>query len=358
MVGVLLLLGGTVAYGYWRLAQEDFAPGPRVALIQGNLDQRIRNAATVAEAGDAATTMVHHYKELSHQAVAGQPKPDLLVWPETSYPGEWLEVAPDLPTAQIPQAWQTASRESQELARLIAAEWQTNVLLGLNSERLEADGRTSRFNSALLILPDAQVAGRYDKIHRVPFGEYVPLRDWLPWMDTFAPYDFDYSIRPGERLTRLPLGKHHFGVLICYEDTDPALARQYGRGDHGEPAADFLVNISNDGWFNGTSEHEEHLAICRFRAIECRRAVVRAVNMGISAVIDGNGRVIALPGPTWAQSKKVAAVLTAVIPLDGRSSLYVQWGDWLPWCCWFVLAVGIFCPFGWPRRVTGPRIGL
>ena len=134
--------------------------------------------------------------------------------------------------------------------------------------------------------------------------------------------------------------KFHFGVLICFEDTDPDLARQYGRPDGDGPAADFLLNISNDGWFNGSSEHEEHLAISRFRAVECRRAVARAVNMGISAVVDGNGRVVALPGPTWAASKKVPAVLTASIPIDHRASVYGRWGDWLPWSCWLVLFLG------------------
>jgi apolipoprotein N-acyltransferase len=354
---VLILLAGILAYGFWRLGQEDFAAGPRIALIQGNLDQRIRNEATADEASDAAATMVHHYKELSHRAAAGQPRPDLLVWPETSYPGEWMEVAPELPAARVPEKWQSARRESQELAQVIAAEWQTNVLLGLNAECLEADGRASRYNSALLIQTDAQVGGRYDKIHRVPFGEYVPLRDWLPWMNTFAPYDFDYSIRAGEHLTRFPLGPYHFGVIICYEDTDPGLARQYVHGDDGKPAVDFLLNISNDGWFNGTSEHEEHLAICRFRAVECRRAVARAVNMGISAMIDGNGRVVALPGPTWGQSKKIAAVLTAVVPLDRRASLYACWGDWLPCSCWLILTAGLLQTVVWPRRVTRRMLG-
>src|SRR5262249_34849743 len=86
--------------------------------------------------------------------------------------------------------------------------------------------------------------------------------------------------------------EHHYGLVICYEDTDPALARQYVEdGSDGSPV-DFLVNISNDGWFKGTAEHEEHLAICRFRAVECRPAGARAVNMGVSGVIDGNGRVL------------------------------------------------------------------
>src|SRR5207248_3317301 len=80
----------------------------------------------------------------------------------------------------------------------------------------------------------------------------------------------------------------HFGVLICFDDSDADLARQYVRTDSDGAPVDFLLNISNDGWFDGTSEHDEHLAVCRFRAVECRRSLARAVNMGISAVIDAN----------------------------------------------------------------------
>src|SRR5207249_2148518 len=133
------------------------------------------------------------------------------------------------------------------------------------------------------------------------------------------------------------------------EDSDPYLARQYVAS---EPV-DFLVNISNDGWFDGTEEHEEHLAICRFRAVETRRSVVRAVNMGISGVIDPDGRVVALPKkldevghPTvpcesWSASKKVEGVVSAVVPLDTRDSPYARLGDWVPAACWAVLLAGI-----------------
>jgi apolipoprotein N-acyltransferase len=168
-------------------------------------------------------------------------------------------------------------------------------------------------------------------------------------MQTFTPYTHDYSCTPGDGFPVFELpspgrGSFRFGVLICYEDSDPYLARQYnpwaGRG----PGADFLVNISNDGWFDGTEEHEQHLAICRFRAVEARRAVVRAVNMGISGVIDGDGRVVALPRETWAESKKV----TAIVPIDRRDSVYAAAGDWFPGLCWLLIGaswVGL-----WLRR--------
>jgi apolipoprotein N-acyltransferase len=200
----------------------------------------------------------------------------------------------------------------------------------------------------------------------VPFGEYVPLRDWVPWMNKLAPYDFDYSVTPGEQQTRFTLGDYRFGMVICYEDTDPYLARQYLYPGSGQAPVDFLVNTSNDGWFDGTAEHDEHLAVARFRAIECRRALVRAVNMGISSVIDSNGRVLEprtvatyqigeqeiplwevsehagdLPLRRWEEFKKRPGVLTAVVPIDHRATLYAAWGDWLPWTCWLGIGLGL-----------------
>jgi apolipoprotein N-acyltransferase len=358
-VALLGLFATTVAYGFWRLEQSEFAVGPRVALIQGNLDQRIRNAAA-AEKEEAGAKMVRHYGRLNHEAASTQPKPGLIVWPETSFLYDWIEIAPGLPPEKVPEDLNLRI----ELFRKFAERTATDLLLGLNCQVITADARRQRYNSALLVRGgDGHIEGRYDKIHCIPFGEYVPFRTWLPWMNAFAPYDYDYSIESGTRLTRFPLGKYHFGVLICYEDTDPYLARQYARTDDGQPPADFLVNISNDGWFNGTEEHEQHLAICRFRAIESRQAVARAVNMGISAVIDGNGRVCALPAPGWSQSKKIAAVLSASIPIDTRTSVYARYGDWMPWTCWLLIGVGLFLPASWGavaqvRQIPGGRAGV
>jgi apolipoprotein N-acyltransferase len=363
-LGVVGLLLATVGYGFWNLRHDAFAAGPRIALLQGNVDQRIRNESSVTD--EAAREMNAHFTDLAD--LAGLHRPDLVVWPETSAPATWVEALPG-----------EAAPASLEFARQAAERWHTNVLFGLNSQVWSAEGKRRQYNSAVLIDPDGKPRGRYDKIHRVPFGEYVPLRDWLPWMNQLAPYDFDYSVWPGEAFTRFPMTAHSsgqsstFGVVICYEDTDADMARPYGGGD-GRPPADFLLNISNDGWFDGSSEHDQHLAICRFRAVENRRCVARSVNMGISAVIDGNGRVLApqelrapegahprgvriweveakpggasLPLSRWQEFKKVPGVLIAKVPLDDRVSLYARWGDWLPWACWVMVGLGVV----WPRR--------
>jgi apolipoprotein N-acyltransferase len=380
---VLLLVAGDLGYGFWRLGQDTFTPGPRVALVQGSVPQSIRNTASSPEeaARDAGRVMFDHYDALSKLAAHRERRPDLIVWPETCFPGSWHEVAPELPPDRLPEVAVKGLAENRVLLHDAPDRWLTSVLLGMDTQSLGADGKWRRYNSSVLIGADGRAGGRYDKIHLVPFGEYVPFRDWLPMMNWFSPYDFDYSVTPGERQTRFALGDYRFGMVICYEDTDPDLARCYARPDGGERPVDFLVNTSNDGWFDGTAEHEEHLAVARFRAVECRRPLLRAVNMGISAVIDGNGRVLApdtttvplytarvplwdvpgdgthapeLPVARWHEFKKVYGVLTAVVPVDGRYSVYAAWGDWLPWSCWAGVALGL----AWAlraRRLEGTK---
>jgi apolipoprotein N-acyltransferase len=389
-VALLAIIGAGVGYGFWRLNQNLFVEGPRVALLQGNLDQRIRNEAGVSR--KAAEGMLLHYEALAACAARAPQRPDLIVWPETSFPVDWVEFNGEPPlvphslavpstiggtgvpggavTALLFVYEQRAEEEvslSQRIIRSRGPAFGTNVLLGVNVAALNHLDRVERRHcSALLVRGNGMVGGRYDKIHRVPFGEYVPLRDWLPFMNWFAPYKFDYSITPGNNFTRFVAGNHRLGVLICFEDTDPFLARRYVVHGEDGPPVDFLINISNDGWFDGTSEHDEHLAICRFRAVETRRAVARAVNMGISAVIDGNGRVLApeqcqpdsdridrwdvsqakgwghtLALGDWWRFKKVQGVLTAIIPIDRRLSLYAWWGDWLGWACLAAVGLGL-----------------
>ena len=325
------VFAAAVAYGMVRLDHEAFAPGPRVAAIQGSVPQFQKNLR-----GDDLGKI---YADLHVRAYRERPTPDLIIWPETCCPLDWFDVAAGVAPGTTPPEFQDGYRRSR--TEFLTRNWGTSVLLGLNGNEWEG-GKGWRYNSALALGPDGGYLGRYDKMHLVPFGEYVPFRETLPWLSVFSPYKWDYSCRPGEHWTRFPLttadGRAFtFACLICYEDSDPYLARQYAGPV--EPV-DFLVNISNDGWFDGTEEHEQHLAICRFRAVETRRSVVRAVNMGISAVIDPDGRVVALPGESWWMSKKVEGVVSAVVPIDARVSWYARVGDWLPAACWGLLVVG------------------
>jgi apolipoprotein N-acyltransferase len=366
-----VLLTAALVYGAVQLRESQFRQGPLVALIQSNLDQRIKMMGT----DEAFRRMFEHNRDLSNYACSQDEKPELIVWPETSLPGEWHASVSDNNVIQ--------KAEAREVQSLIVDRWKTNVLLGVTSRVREADGKERSYNSAVLVRPNGESAGRYDKMHRVPFGEYVPLQGWFPWMAQFAPYDYDYGVEAGKSATHFKLDPHNnFGVVICYEDTDPVLAREY-HCPWFHLGADFLLNISNDGWFDGSAEHEQHLAICRFRAVECRLAVARAVNMGISTVVDSNGRVLRpergylvrqdysfqawnwkglpetipaggeLPVQRWSDFKKAAGVMLTHIPIDDRTSLYAHFGDWLPRGCWLFLGLGLVV--SWFRPRSGER---
>jgi apolipoprotein N-acyltransferase len=335
------------------------------------MPQGVRNEAFSGEGENAADQMFNHFNLLGAVAAQRPPKPDLIAWPETSLPEEFSFSQPDVPKTAVNESWQRRLEEMPKITENAVKYWPGTLLLGVNTAELQTGGHVRRYNSGLLIREDGTVGGRYDKMHRVPFGEYVPFRDLLPFMNWLAPYDFEYSVSAGEHFSRFPLGQYHFGVVICYEDTDPTLARQYVTETTEGPKVDFILNISNDGWFDGTAEHEEHLAISRFRAIESRRAVLRSVNMGVSAVVDGNGRVLTpelqaktekvrcweatpdspdLPIGRWAEFKKVAGVLSAIVPIDHRDSVYAVVGDWLPWACWMFLAVGLCWGYAGGKR--------
>jgi apolipoprotein N-acyltransferase len=289
--------------------------------------------------------MARHFGKLAVRAARpgpDTPAPDLLVWPETSYVLTWHDVVPGVAVSSTPPGFRDAYARSRDALRQDMAVLRTRSLFGLNTIETDSGDRKWLYNSALLVDPDGEPVDRYDKIHLVPWGEYVPFKETLPFLNAFSPYEGDYGCKPGERWTRFPLPAgdrtYHFACLICYEDTDATLARTYVRP--GAEGVDFFVNISNDGWFDGTAEHEQHLAICRFRAVETRRSVARAVNMGVSAIVDPDGRVIALPGETWAKSKKVEGIIRGAVPVDTRTTLYARLGDWLPLAGWAIILGG------------------
>jgi apolipoprotein N-acyltransferase len=342
VVSVALL--AALGYGGVRLNHAPSGSGPRVALVQTNVPQKVKEDESQFE------EIRRQYLELSGQLAARlsevpSDKPRLVVWPETSYLFGIHGPAVDrFPLLEI-----DAATTDEHLRRLFPGEEvdakkirrvadrirldlaqqaiQTNepVLMGLNIERFQR-GQRSLYNSAVLITPEGELSPAYDKIHLVPWGEYLPLRDFLPWLHVFTPHSSaSYGLEAGREPVRFRLDGYTFGVLICFEDTVPGAARAYLRG---EPA-DFLVNISNDGWFGGSSELDAHLAISVFRAVECRRPLVRAVNTGISAIIDSSGRVVQVAGSKGGRRKLSAEVLAGDVPLDRRGSFYVRSGDWL-----------------------------
>ncbi len=358
LVAIGLLLVNPLLARHW---QKEFPPFgvERVVIVQPNELQEIRNEPSE----ERWQKFLDSFKELVKQVHAHlrhDPLIKLVVWPETSMPYTWVRVqkvsadpvSTDKPVARLwnlfrPEEFEGVQEEERqtlatlrELARLLPV----LQVHGVNTRLYFVDDSVSpsqpgairyqlvRYNSALLVDSQGNVLDRYDKMYCIPFGEYVPLRDIFPWMEWLSPYSYDYSILPGTQAKPLALvtnGGIRLAVLICYEDTVPHLPRQFLTGS----SAQFFVNISNDGWFHGSEEHEQHLAIARFRAAETRLALVRSVNMGISAVIDGDGSILALPKQTWRASKACAAVFVADVPQYAGLTLYVRWGDWFCWSC-------------------------
>jgi len=193
------------------------------------------------------------------------------------------------------------------------------------------------YNSAYLIDAEPRIAGKYDKVHLVPFGEYVPFKKWLPFLGKMVDHVGDF--KPGEQGTTISWKNEKLGVQICFEIIFPGLSRAMAhRG------ATILVNITNDAWFADTSAPYQHFAMAVFRAVENRRSLVRAANTGISGFVDPVGRVLA-------QSALFTdAVLTGNIAIYPLTSLYTRYGDVFAIVCSIASAIFIVIgAYNWKR---------
>ena len=324
-MGVGLAVTGALWFGYSRLGPTEFNEGTEIAVLQADHPQGIRNSA-------GAEQVRVEYQEMIRTLFQSHLRPLVLVWPETSYPA--LVDITDLDNSK----WLPEKEKPNGPSQLLGA-----------STIVEPKGEPSKqFNSAVLFDPKGIPIDHYDKIHRVPFGEYVPLKDWIPFINVLAPYDHDYSIAPGERLTRFSLPYSPiplvFGAAICYESGDSHHFRSLAGGD-GKPPVDFFINQSNDGWFHGTEEHEHHLLLLRFRAVETRRPVIRAVNMGISAWVDAYGRVLRPKEISGSPNEKTARIFTI-------TTEELPTGEWGKFKQNTVVLVGPV-----PKRVNGIPMG-
>ncbi|TNF49612.1 MAG: apolipoprotein N-acyltransferase [Deltaproteobacteria bacterium] len=289
----IVLLFGNYAYGAWSLQQELDARAESLAVtvVQGNIPQELKWRP------ESQLNTVQTYRDLSLRAEQDGAR-DLIVWPEAAMPFYFQDGGP------------LADSVSE-----LAAEAKTALLFGSPAYRRDS-GSLRYLNSAFLLSPTAEVQGRSDKIHLVPFGEYVPLGTFLPFVNKLVAGIGDYS--PGE-INPLPIGSHNLGVLICYEVIFPELAREYVR-----QGSDLLVNITNDAWFGKSSAPWQHLAMARFRAIENRVWVARAANTGISAFIAPSGKVVKKTGLFE------TAALSSGVGLGAQPKLYSHMGDLIP----------------------------
>ncbi|MSR57751.1 MAG: apolipoprotein N-acyltransferase [Planctomycetaceae bacterium] len=336
----LTLFAATLGYGYWRRGTAEFQPGPRVGLVQSNVTSKVKH--------DRADwpKIQRSLENLTGQAVKQQP--DLIVWPETMFRWPLLETPLDVSDADLEAAhpglnlsWLRDLQVRRKLSQMSQMAG-TAMIIGLETVNIDRS-KIHTYNSAAYVRADGFIAGRYDKLHRVPFGEFVPLGDQFPWLRQLLPFvpNIDAGIAPAV----FELHGYRFSPIICFEDTVPHLVRNIVNSTT-EPQPDqpkridFLVNLTNDGWFHGSSELDQHLITAAFRSVECRTPMVRAVNTGISAFIDGDG-VIRRRAP----EKQQEAVVVDNIPLDTRQSFYLVGGDWFAGgcliCCGFLAVMGL-----------------
>ncbi len=358
---VVAALGGAFIYGKYRIEQmkETVVEGPLVGVVQTNVPQSVKQSSASSDQILAEL--------LEHSRASSKAGAELIVWPETMVQATLdkrvlKRVTPEFHCRQVDEIL----REH--------AKGRAYVLVGAYGGVLEYDANlefslAQRYNSAFLYTPQGEQADvQYDKIHLVPFGEVVPFRDSAPWLHSllmkFTPYDYDYTLDYGKDYTLFEMREanlphppqpaeqvYKFGVMICYEDTVPAIASRFAVDEKGGKGVDFLLNISNDGWFvrfsgdkvEPSTELEQHTAVCVFRAVENRLSVVRSVNTGISCVIDTAGRIrdgfIAGSLPYNAMERKgMGGWFVDRVPIARRTTVFSRYGSWplgggLDICC-------------------------
>ena len=372
----------TIIYGRWRIGQEDqcLKLGPYVASLQSNVPQSVKRSFESSE------DLFNGLMEQSKAAV--QAGAELIVWPETMVQATLnSEVLRLLEPSHPWKVLDKALREhSKDAAFVLVGAYGGMPEIRENSEVYLAQ----RYNSAFLYKRDGEQAGKsYNKIHLVPFGEVLPFRKSCRWLYNFlmkfTPYNYDYSLDAGTEYTIFEMTNpynetrnYKFSVMICYEGTVPAIARRFALDKQGTKRIDWLVNISNDGWFvrfkDGkvlpSAELAQHAAVCVFRAVENRLVVVRSVNTGISCLIDSSGRIrngfLAgnLPPKTMERTGMPGWFLDRIM-IDRRTTFFSKYGEWLGFCCQVCLILLIIVPLStkffrsrkYRARSSGPPNG-
>jgi apolipoprotein N-acyltransferase len=295
LVGAVLVL--VTVSGLFRVARSELSRTGevmRVGLVQGNVAQEQKWDPVYRQ------PIIDRYLDLSRQAVGAGAA--LIVWPEAS----------------IPFFFDVESAMAAPIRRL-AEQTRTPFLIGSDDFEAGRDGAPDRlYNAAMLVGPDGLTKGRYRKMHLVPFGEYVPFRDLLFFVDRMVESISDFT--RGDEAVVFDLDGRRFSVAICYESIYPGLSREYVNG-----GSQLLVTITNDAWFGRSSAAFQHFDQGALRAIEQGRFVVRAANTGISGAVDPYGRVLA----------RTALFETQLTTLDVRlldhRTIYSYIGDLIAW---------------------------
>jgi apolipoprotein N-acyltransferase len=330
----VLALSFAVAYGTASLRvnlADKPSAGPRVALIQGNTPADWKTDA------ERQQTIMQEYLQLSLDAVResrerDNREVDLVVWPETAFRQTLISAQKDFtpPLGRIHKSALTAAQNDlAELVRQVGCA----VLVGLDRIEIVPSSVPDQmkyysFNSAALVDRTGKLTATYDKMHRVPFGEYIPFADWFPVLYQLTP--LTGGIVAGAGPAAMWLGESTaISTNICYETVVPHLLRHQlvELAENGE-RADVLLNLTNDAWFWGSSELDMHLACGVFRAVETRTPLLIAANGGLSAHVDHLG-IIRQVTPR----RETAFLLADLQHVDRALTLYTTYGDWFACLC-------------------------
>lgn len=294
----LICLTGILVYGLIKLPGPDSDPpegdGLKTVLIQPNIPQDIKwDPAYLKKTMETLSRLTLESADKS---------PDIVIWPESA----------------TPFYFQAEDTYLQTVAGLVE---KTGAYLLLGSPSFEVtNDRVTYYNSAFLISPERVIVDRYDKMHLVPYGEYVPLARFFPFIDKLVEGTGDFS--PGTEQKNLPLPSCSLASVICYEIIFPDLVRKFVKDGAG-----IIVNITNDAWFGRTSAPYQHLSMTVFRAVENRRYLARAANTGISAFIEPSGKIVS-------QTEIFTeAALSDMIYCQDELTFYTRYGDIFAFCC-------------------------
>lgn len=317
VAGLLVVIAGLGEIRVVRSTLTSAGTPLRVGLVQGAVrqddkyDPRFRDEIT------------RRYLNLSRQAIGAGAK--LVIWPEAS----------------TPFIFQVNSFLASPIQQL-AVEARTPFLIGTDQVTPAAPGVPEKFyNAAILVAADGQSRGVYRKMHLVPFGEYVPLKDLLFFVKHLVESVSDYS--PGTDPVVLDTGATRLSVSICYESVYPSLSRTFvARG------SELLATITNDAWFGDSSAPYQHFQQGAVRAVEEGRYVVRAANTGISGAVDPYGRVLATT-PLF-----TPLMVTADVRLLTSRTIYSRVGDVVVWVSLAATAAVVVLGWRLPRMAGLP----
>ncbi|MCI0534012.1 MAG: apolipoprotein N-acyltransferase, partial [Verrucomicrobiales bacterium] len=339
LVPLLAVIGVTVFGARKIMGRSGAEQTLRIALVQPSIPQRL--IWDSKENSNRFTQLL----QLSEQALASKPKPQLLIWPEAAVPN-LLRYEPEIYQAITNLAVTTQS-------------W---MIIGADDALPRADAVDEReldyFNSSFLIGPGGELKAVYRKRRLVVFGEYTPLARWIPLLRRLLPAGEGFRAGHTSVPFRIPDLQVTTSVLICFEDTFPHLARI----DVG-PETDFLLNLTNNGWFGESAAQWQHAAIAQFRAVENGLPLVRCANNGLTCWVDSIGAIHDVhfseakeSGDIYRAGFKIVQVPLLPEGTERPPTFYNRFGDWFGWVCVMLTATLLVARVA-PQIRSSPKRG-